>query len=78
VLLDIGLPDMDGYAVAESLRQHPALNRTQLIALSGYGRQRDRERAKAAGFNGYLTKPVDFDELQRALAQPLFLDPMPS
>jgi PAS domain S-box-containing protein len=78
VLLDIGLPGMDGYTVAEALRQHSALNGTRLIALSGYGRRMDYERAKTAGFNAYLTKPVDFGELQRALTQPLFSDPMPS
>jgi CheY-like chemotaxis protein len=72
VLLDIGLPGMDGYTVARALRQHPGLEKTHLIALSGYGRQVDREQARKAGFNGYLTKPVDFDELQCALAQPSF------
>ncbi|WAK00827.1 hybrid sensor histidine kinase/response regulator [Methylobacter sp. YRD-M1] len=73
ILLDIGLPGMDGYAVARALREHPELKTTQLIALSGYGRQVDREQARAAGFNGYLTKPVDFDELQYALSQSLLV-----
>ncbi|MGZ5600668.1 MAG: transporter substrate-binding domain-containing protein [Methylobacter sp.] len=68
VLLDIGLPGMDGYEVARVLRQSPALGTTHLIALSGYGRQEDRELANAAGFNDYLTKPVNFDDLQRALS----------
>ncbi|MCL7421260.1 MAG: PAS domain S-box protein [Methylobacter sp.] len=77
VLLDIGLPGMDGYAVARALRQHPALGTTHLIALSGYGRQVDREQARKAGFNGYLTKPVDFDELQCALTQPSFPEQVP-
>jgi PAS domain S-box-containing protein len=67
VLLDIGLPGMDGYAVARALRRHPELKMMHLIALSGYGREVDREQALAAGFNFYLTKPVDFDKLQRAL-----------
>ncbi|MGZ5010674.1 MAG: ATP-binding response regulator, partial [Methylobacter sp.] len=67
MLLDIGLPGMDGYAVARTVRLHPELKMTHLIALSGYGRPEDRELAKIAGFNNYLVKPVNFDELQCAL-----------
>lgn len=69
MLLDIGLPGMDGYAVAQALRQRPELSKTHLIALSGYGQQENREQAETAGFNAYLIKPVDFDELQFALSQ---------
>jgi len=67
VLLDIGLPGMDGYAVAREIRQHAELKTTYLIAQSGYGRKEDREQARTAGFNDYLVKPVNFDQLQRAL-----------
>jgi PAS domain S-box-containing protein len=67
MLLDIGLPGMDGYAVARALRQHPELKSIHLVALSGYGRPEDLEQAKTAGFNGYLVKPVNYDELQSAL-----------
>ncbi|MGZ8186439.1 MAG: PAS domain S-box protein, partial [Methylobacter sp.] len=77
LLLDIGLPGMDGYAVARTLQQHPDLKTAHFIAVSGYGRQVDREQARAAGFNSYLTKPVNFDELQCALAQPLFSGEIP-
>jgi two-component system CheB/CheR fusion protein len=65
VLLDIGLPDVDGYEVARRLRSTSACPR--LIAITGYGRPKDRERAISAGFDLHLTKPVDYDDLQRAL-----------
>ncbi|MGZ5052015.1 MAG: PAS domain-containing protein [Methylobacter sp.] len=68
VLLDIGLPGLDGYAVAQALRRYPELRATRLIALSGYGQLEDRKRAQEAGFNDYLIKPVNFDELHAALA----------
>jgi CheY-like chemotaxis protein len=69
VLLDIGLPDMDGYEVARNLRGRPALAGLQIIALTGYGQQDDMRRAEAAGFDNYLVKPVDFVALNRALAK---------
>jgi CheY-like chemotaxis protein len=65
ILLDIGLPRLDGYEVAKRIRAKSWPVR--LIALSGYGRTEDTERAKAAGFDAYLVKPVDFDELERVL-----------
>jgi CheY-like chemotaxis protein len=67
VLLDIGLPDMDGYQVAKELR---ACNGTQvalLVAMTGYGQDKDRELAKKAGFDRHLIKPVDLDVLQELL-----------
>ena len=69
VLLDIGLPDIDGYEVARRLRQ-ASLTRTTIIALTGYGQAQDRERARAAGFDDHLVKPVDLAALATLLARP--------
>ena len=68
VLLDIGLPGMDGYEVARRLRQQPPLQRSLLIALTGYGQPEDRKRSRAAGFDYHLVKPVDPTELEELLA----------
>ena len=68
ILLDIGMPDMNGYDVARQLRAEPELDATTLIALTGYGSEDDRRRSRAAGFDGHLVKPIDFDELERLLA----------
>ncbi len=68
VVCDIGLPGgKDGYAVARSIRADPQLRTARLVALTGYGRDRDRARAKEAGFDEHLTKPVDLDALQAAI-----------
>jgi PAS domain S-box-containing protein len=66
-LLDIGLPDMNGYELARRVRQLPAGAAITLIATTGWGQQRDRERAFAAGFDHHLTKPIDFDLLRSYL-----------
>ncbi len=63
VLLDIGLPQMDGYQVAKRLRLVEETRASCLIALTGYGQPADRERAKDAGFDHHLTKPADPDAL---------------
>jgi CheY-like chemotaxis protein len=68
VLLDIGLPRMDGYEVAKRLRLSPARRHTKLIALTGYGQPEDRDRAEAAGFDAHLVKPVDIAALEKLLA----------
>ncbi len=65
VFLDIGLPGMDGFEVAERIRAEPTLSRTVLAALSGYGQPEDRQRARTAGFNHYLVKPVPFAEIEQ-------------
>jgi CheY-like chemotaxis protein len=63
VFLDIGLPDMSGVDVAATLRGYPELAKTVLIALTGYGQDKDRMGAMAAGFNHHLTKPVNMETL---------------
>src|SRR5262249_60092589 len=68
VLLDIGMPGMDGYEVARRLREQPALKKPFLIAVTGYGRQEDQRRSRKAGVNLHLVKPVDTEGLRRLLA----------
>ncbi|MBP1150927.1 MULTISPECIES: response regulator [Methylocaldum] len=63
VLLDIGLPGMDGYEVARRLRERPETREALIIAITGYGQQEDRALTKAAGFDHHLVKPVDPEEL---------------
>jgi PAS domain S-box-containing protein len=69
VLLDIGLPGMDGYQVAKHIREHEELAGTRLIAVTGYGRESDQERSSQSGFNQHLVKPVDPAKLQALLAK---------
>jgi CheY-like chemotaxis protein len=69
VFLDIGLPGMDGYEVAQRLRQGLA-HQPLLVALTGYGQEEDRRRSEEAGFDHHLTKPVDPELLQKLLAHP--------
>jgi len=69
VLLDIGLPGMDGYEVAEELRRRESATRTLLVALTGFGRREDRERAWQAGIDHHFTKPVDLSTLRDLLAR---------
>ena len=68
-LLDIGMPGMDGVELARRLRHDPNLPDLLLIALTGYGRDEDRQRSNDAGFNAHLVKPVDVAELNALLAQ---------
>lgn len=78
VLLDIELPGLNGYEVARRIRQHPLLAGTVLVALTGYGLEADRQRAQKVGFDQHLTKPVNFDEVEKifkalAIKRPLNL-----
>jgi CheY-like chemotaxis protein len=68
IVLDIGLPNMDGYQVAQRLRQSPQLEKPLLIALTGYGQNEDRLRSKEAGFDYHLVKPVDPQGLQSLIS----------
>jgi PAS domain S-box-containing protein len=70
ILLDIGLPGMTGYEVAEQLRAQPGLGSVVLAAMTGYGQEEDRRRAREAGFNVHLTKPLDPTTLQALVTAP--------
>ncbi len=70
VLLDIGMPGMDGYEVARRLRQLPATQDVLLIALTGYGDDKDRRKTQEAGFDHHLLKPLDFEALSALLPSP--------
>jgi CheY-like chemotaxis protein len=62
-ILDLGLPDLSGYDVARLLRQDTVTRRVALIALTGWGQDEHKQRAREAGFDHHLTKPVDLDQL---------------
>jgi CheY-like chemotaxis protein len=68
VLLDLGMPAMDGYEVARRMRQHPHGEGIALIALTGWGQDEDRRRTRRAGFDHHLVKPVDPELLRTLLA----------
>jgi PAS domain S-box-containing protein len=67
MLIDIGLPDMDGYQLVQQLGQLPLGKDVRKIAVTGYGQPEDKRRAFAAGFNEHLVKPVEIDELEEAI-----------
>jgi len=68
VLLDISLPGMSGYEVAQELRGKPELARTVLVAMTGYGQVEDKKQTLSAGFTLHLVKPVEPDVLQKLLS----------
>jgi CheY-like chemotaxis protein len=69
ILLDLGLPGMDGYEVVRALRADPAFASTHITALTGWGAERDRARTAQAGFDDHLTKPIEPAALEQYLAQ---------
>jgi CheY-like chemotaxis protein len=69
-VLDIGLPEMDGFDLSRALRAMPGGASRRLIALTGYGREQDRAEARAAGFDVFFVKPVEVDALIAAMEQP--------
>ena len=70
VLLDIGMPGMDGHEVAQRIREEPGFESIKLIALTGWGQEEDLRRSRTAGFNHHLVKPVDMRLLQAVLNSP--------
>jgi CheY-like chemotaxis protein len=69
VLLDISLPGMSGYEVADRLRANPDLRDTVLVAMTGYGQAEDKKETRRAGFSLHLVKPVEPDMLQKLLSE---------
>lgn len=67
ILLDIGLPDMSGYDVARGIRAMPEGEKVTIMAVTGWGSERDQALAQSAGCDLHLTKPVNFDRLERLL-----------
>ena len=67
MLLDIGMPEMDGYEVARRIRAVPAHRDVLLIALTGWGQEHDQRRSLAAGFDHHVVKPPDVDRLRELL-----------
>jgi CheY-like chemotaxis protein len=67
--IDIGLPIMDGFEVAQQIRQRPELEGVRLVALSGYGNKSDVQAALKAGFDEHVTKPAELRQLEQILAR---------
>jgi CheY-like chemotaxis protein len=69
LLLDIGLPGMNGYEVAKEVRSRPALRGVRLVAISGYGSQEDRTASRSAGFDAHFVKPIELSSIQSLLSE---------
>ena len=70
VLLDLGMPGLDGFEICRRLRASDSPHRPRIVALTGWGREEDRARTAAAGFDAHLVKPVDLATLARLLEEP--------
>ena len=77
ILLDIGLPGMDGYEVARQLRQRPEFERTLVVAVTGYGTEEDRRKSLHAGCDDHLVKPPGIDSIRHVLAHPKLAAQLP-
>jgi CheY-like chemotaxis protein len=69
VLLDIGLPKMNGYEAARKLRERPWAERLLLVALTGWGQEEDRQKSRNSGFDAHMVKPVEYKALIKFLAE---------
>jgi CheY-like chemotaxis protein len=67
VLLDLGLPGIDGYEVARQIRGTPLGKGALLVALTGWGRNEDRQRTASAGFDAHIVKPIDYEQLTQLI-----------
>jgi CheY-like chemotaxis protein len=82
VLLDLGMPPPDGYQVCQRLREEPWARDLCVVALTGWGQHRDRQRTARAGFDDHLVKPVERSQLEKLLAtcaarrRPARMDPL--
>ena len=69
VLMDIGIPEMNGYQICQAMRDSPGLDHTLFVALTGWGQKEHRERSKEAGFDYHLVKPVNIEALKKIFSE---------
>ena len=69
VLLDIGMPRLNGYDTARRIREQPCGKKIVIVALTGWGQEEDREKSRHAGFNSHMVKPVELTALTKLLAE---------
>ncbi len=69
VMLDVGMPGMDGYELARRIRQRPGFTRTAIVAVTGFGQESDKELARPAGINRHLLKPVSVAQVSSLVAE---------